>query len=64
MVSFSDRENLRKLIQKLRQTDPDLAEQLEVEELILYPHVAKRLEKHGLRHISGHEPNKVPKEQI
>jgi uncharacterized Fe-S cluster-containing radical SAM superfamily protein len=64
MVSFSDRENLGKLIQKLRQIDSDLAEQVEVEELILYPHVAKRLEECGLRNISGYEPGKVPKEQI
>jgi uncharacterized Fe-S cluster-containing radical SAM superfamily protein len=64
MVSFSDRENLGKLKQKLRQIDPDLAEQVEVEELILYPHVHKRLEKYGLRHISGYEPSKVPRKLI
>lgn len=64
MVSFSNRENIGKLKQRLKQIDPDLAEQLEVEELILYPHVAKRLQKYGLHHVSGYEPNKVPKEQI
>jgi uncharacterized Fe-S cluster-containing radical SAM superfamily protein len=64
MVSFSQRENLEKLKQRVRQINPDLAEQLEVEELILYPHVAKRLEKYGARHVSGYEPNEVPKEQI
>ena len=64
MVSFSDKENLRKLKQKLRQIDPDLAEQVEVEELILYPHVVRRLQKYRLNHFSGYEPSKVPTEQV
>jgi uncharacterized Fe-S cluster-containing radical SAM superfamily protein len=64
MVSFSNRENLARLKEKLRQISPDLAEQVEIEELILYPHVVERIQKHGLRHVSGYEPNKLPKEQV
>jgi hypothetical protein len=64
MVSFSNRENVGKLKQRVSQINPDLAEQLEVEELILYPHVTKRLQKHRLHHFSGYEPSKVTKEQI
>jgi hypothetical protein len=64
MVSFSSRESVRGLTEKLRQISPDLAEDLEIEELILYPHVVKRIQEFGLRHVSGHEPGKVPKEQV
>ena len=64
MVSFSSRENLQGLMEKLKEIRPDLAEQVEIEELILYPHVVKRIGEFGLRHVSGHEPDKVPKEQV
>jgi uncharacterized Fe-S cluster-containing radical SAM superfamily protein len=64
MISFSKKENFHDLMGKLEQIDPNLAAQVEIEELILYPHVVKRLQRYKLHHISGHEPNKVPKEQI
>jgi hypothetical protein len=64
MVSFSSRENLQELTGKLEQISPNLAGQVEIEELILYPHVVKRLQKYGLRPVSGHAPSKVPKEQV
>ena len=64
MVSFSTKKSLQALIQRLKAINSNLAEKLEVEELILYPHVAKRLQKYGLRYDSGHKPNKVPREQI
>jgi uncharacterized Fe-S cluster-containing radical SAM superfamily protein len=64
MVSFSTQKNLQVLIQRLRTISSDLAESAEIEELILHPHVFKRLQKYGLRYGSGHEPDKVPREQI
>lgn len=64
MVSFSSRKSMENLTEKLRQIDPDLTEQMEIEELILYPHVINRLQKFGIHYASGHEPNKVPKEQV
>lgn len=64
MVSFSNEENLRNLEQRLVRIHPDLAERMEIEELILYPHVLQRIQKYGLKHVSGYEPNKVPKEQV
>jgi uncharacterized Fe-S cluster-containing radical SAM superfamily protein len=64
MVSFSSRQSLGNLKQKLKEIDPDLAEQMEIEELILYPHVIKRLQKCGIHYVSGYEPTKVPKEQV
>jgi hypothetical protein len=55
---------LGKLKERFRQIDSTLAEQVEIEELILYPHVAKRLQQFGLHYTSGYEPKRVPKEQI
>lgn len=64
MASFSTRESLQSLTRRIKQISPDLAEKLEIEELILYPHVAKRLQKYGLKHFTGYTPDKVPPEQI
>jgi len=64
MISFSQKKNQQKLIRKLKQISPDLAKELEIEELILYPHVIRRVQKHGLKHFTAHSPQKVPKEQI
>jgi hypothetical protein len=49
---------------KLRQISPGLADNLEIEELILYPHVTKRLQKYGLKYFTGYMPHNVPPEQI
>jgi hypothetical protein len=64
MVSFSGKEDFENLRESLKQVSPSLVEQMEIEELILYPHVIKRLQKYGLHHLSGYEPNKVPREQV
>ncbi|MGB9675868.1 MAG: radical SAM protein [Candidatus Bathyarchaeales archaeon] len=64
MSSFSTRQNLQALTRRLGQISPNLAEELEIEELILYPHVARRLQKYGLKHFKGYTPDKVPPEQI
>ena len=64
MASFSSRKSLRALVQKLKQISPRLAEEVEIEELILYPHVVKRLQKHKLKYYAAYTPERVPKEQI
>ena len=64
MVSFSPRKNFQALIQRLRQISPSLAEEVEIEELILYPHVTKRIQKHKLKYYKAYMPEKVPREQI
>ncbi|MBC7112709.1 MAG: radical SAM protein [Candidatus Methanomethyliales bacterium] len=64
MASFSTRESLQKLAERLAGIDSKLAEDLEVEELILYPHVEKEIRKYRLKYYVGHPPNKVPPEQI
>lgn len=64
MASFSTRENMQALMEKLAEISSELSENLEVEELILYPHVKEKIAKHGLRYYTGYHPDKVPPEQI
>jgi uncharacterized Fe-S cluster-containing radical SAM superfamily protein len=64
MTSFSSRKNVQKLLRNLRKTSQDLTESAEVEELILYPHVAKRIQSYGLNYVSSHRPTSVPQEQV
>lgn len=64
MASFSSQESLNQLKEKLKQISQSLADEIEIEELILYPHVINRIQKHGLKYFSGYKPNRVPSEQI
>ncbi len=64
ITSFSTEESYRDLIERLRQIDLSLAQNVEIEELILYSHVAERLKRHGLQYRSSHLPNKVPQRLI
>jgi uncharacterized Fe-S cluster-containing radical SAM superfamily protein len=50
MVSFSTKESLKQLTQRLRSIDSRLAEDLETEELILYPKVKRRVERYNLKY--------------
>jgi uncharacterized Fe-S cluster-containing radical SAM superfamily protein len=64
MVSFSSKKSIQALVQRLKQISPHLAGEIEIEELILYPHVVKRIQRHRLKYHVAHPPEKVPKEQI
>jgi len=64
IVSFSTEENIKAFGNRLNNLVPGLTGQIEVEELILYPHVVKRLKKHGLSFEKGHDPDNVPKELV
>jgi uncharacterized Fe-S cluster-containing radical SAM superfamily protein len=64
MVSFSQPENVRKLSERLAAVAPFLKKEMELEELILYPHVTKRLRKVKMNYEIGHDPGCVPKELI
>ncbi|TET47752.1 radical SAM protein [candidate division TA06 bacterium] len=55
MSSFSSGENLLRLEEKLREIHRGLPKALEEETLILYPHVAKRLKKAGIKPLRGAE---------
>lgn len=64
MVSFSSKENFVRLSERLDEIDRSLFQELEIEELITYPHVIKRLKKAGLVSSVSHDPNDVPQELV
>ncbi|MEM2767970.1 MAG: radical SAM protein [Candidatus Bathyarchaeia archaeon] len=64
MTSFSSRESFQKLAKEISQISQSLAEEIEVEELILYPHVVRRLRAYNIKFYSGYSPESVPKELI
>ena len=64
MTSFSTQKSLRKLTKRLEAISPHLTEELEIEELILYPSVQRRIEKHRLKYHTAYTPKGVPKERI
>lgn len=63
MISFSTQENIASLRKRLKAIHPAF-ECFEVEELILYPAVKERLEKHKIEYFSGYRPDGIPAEQI
>ena len=64
MASFSPRKSVEMLIKRLGSMSSELAREVEIEELILYPHVINRIQKYGLKYYSAYEPERVPSEQI
>jgi uncharacterized Fe-S cluster-containing radical SAM superfamily protein len=64
MASFSRRKNLDALIKRLESISPQLVKEVEIEELILYPHVVSRIQRYGLKYYSAYAPERVPPEQV
>jgi uncharacterized Fe-S cluster-containing radical SAM superfamily protein len=64
MTSFSTKQSLQQLTERLKRISPMLAEELETEELILYPSVKHKINKHGLKYYSAYTPERVPQERI
>ena len=64
MISFSSEENIESFIRRLDEIKKGLSRQMELEELILYLHVVKRLQKHGVGDTRGHKPDNVPDKLI
>ena len=64
MTSFSSEENFARLRERLCEISQDIVDNIEVEELILYPHVVKRLREKGLVAPTAHSPDRVPPEFI
>ncbi|MEM3519936.1 MAG: radical SAM protein [Candidatus Hadarchaeales archaeon] len=64
MLSFSSEKNFEKLKQQLRGINPSLAEEIEEEYVFLYPHVAERLDKAGLKPKVAYSPSKIPDELV
>ena len=64
MTSFSHRKALEMLIKRLGGISSEVVREVEIEELILYPHVTNRIRKYGLKYYSAYKPERVPPEQI
>jgi len=63
MISFNSPENITALRKKLKTINPAF-EKFEVEELILYPSVEKRLNKLKVNYMTSHRPESIPAKQI
>lgn len=64
MASFSPKESFVGLVKRLEGISTALANDVEVEELILYPHVVKRVRAHGLKYYTAYAPDSVSPEQV
>ena len=64
MASFSPPADVRRLVARLGAIDSALVRGLEIEELILYPHVVNRLRRLGLEFGEGHPPDAVPERLV
>ncbi len=64
MVSFSSKESFANLSERLDDIHPSLFQELEIEELITYPHVMRRLKEQGFTPVVSHSPNNVPDELV
>ena len=63
MTSFSQENSLKQLIQRLGSIDQKLCDNLETEELILYPSVKRKILKHSLKWFRAYTPNGVLQEK-
>jgi len=64
MLSFSTKESLKYLIQRLEEIDKILVEEFEEEYVFEYPHVMERLRKAGIKPKISFRPNSIPEELI
>ena len=64
MMSFSTKEGVQQLAERLRNINSGLAEELEFEELILYPKVKRKIEGYHLRYHTAYTPERIPRERI
>jgi len=64
MISFSAKESVQQLAERLKTINTGLAGDLEFEELILYPRVKRKIERHRLKYYSAYTPDRVPQERI
>jgi len=60
MISFTPPQNFKALKEALARIHPDLADNIDIELVILYPHVKKLLKKTGLKPLKAVEPGRIP----
>lgn len=59
MASFSQESSLKQLAQRIGSISQKLVDNLETEELILYPKVRRKVLQHGLKWFSAYTPNGI-----
>ncbi|ABN69346.1 Radical SAM domain protein [Staphylothermus marinus F1] len=64
MLSFSPEENIKKFLDRLRDIHPVLAQEIDPEYVILYPHVVELLRKNKLKPRIAYKPNGIPEFMI
>jgi len=64
MRSFSSRESFRNLVERLSSIDAGLAGSLEIEDVIMYPRVARKIGRFGLRPVVSYRPDEVPADLV
>lgn len=64
MLSFSSEESKRGLLDRLREIDARLADELEEEYVILYPHVVELMKRRGLKPRASFHPSGIPVELV
>jgi uncharacterized Fe-S cluster-containing radical SAM superfamily protein len=64
MLSFSSEKNYDGLKRRLREMDTVLSDGVEEEYVFLYPHVAEKLSRAGIRPRIAYSPGKIPKELV
>ena len=58
LTSFSPEENIRKFEKVVREVGKSIADSLELEDIILYPHVEENLEEAGILPITCERPER------
>ncbi len=64
MLSFSPDKNIIQLKERLKKIFHKIIDDFEEEYIFLYPHVAERLKKAGIKPLVAYTPNGIPKEFI
>ena len=64
MTSFSTKESLQSLVERLKGISSRLAKELEVEELILYPKVKRKIEKYHLKYHAAYTPKSARQQHV
>ncbi len=60
MLSFSEPENIKWFVEKLKSIDPSLPESIDPEYVILYPHVVDLMKRYGLKPRKAFRPDGLP----
>ncbi|MEM1675750.1 MAG: radical SAM protein [Desulfurococcaceae archaeon] len=64
MLSFTPEDNFREFLKKLSSIHPVLASEIDIEYVILYPHVVELLRKNNLKPFIAYYPDNIPNSLI